>query len=80
MFFNLFKHKNKIYPIPNVGDRIVITDLPNPRNNPFTKSCYIGSLGIVDQTFDDGSFNLRYKNGGILIVGRKYKFITIRYS
>jgi hypothetical protein len=55
------------------GDKIIITWLPNPRNHPYTKNCYIGSEGIVEDLNKEG-FTLRMENGARLIVGKKYSF------
>lgn len=79
MFFNLFKRRKKTNPVPELGERIVLTDLPNPRNHPYTKSCYIGSMGFVSHVAPDGSIDLEFESGATLIVGRNYKYTKITF-
>lgn len=54
--------------LPNDGDLIQLTNLPNPRNNPFEKSIWIGSKGVVfDMDKSEGNFCLRLESGATLI-------------
>jgi hypothetical protein len=61
-------------PIKN-GDKIQLTWLPNPRNNPNATSCYIGYTGIVTDLSQD-NFSLK-GDGSWLIVTGKYKYIKV---
>lgn len=68
------------HPTPKVGDEIEITWLPNPRNNPSTKSCYIGSKGIVEKVYTNKAFDLRLKGEsgqGMLLIGKRYQYKKI---
>ena len=62
---------------PAEGQKVVLTDLPNPINNPHVKSCYIGSEGTVKKVYEDGSFDLSLSSGATLIVNQCYLFETI---
>lgn len=54
--------------LPNDGDKIKLTWVPNPVNNPREKSCYIGTEGFVfDMDKNTGSFRLRMQSGATLI-------------
>jgi len=54
--------------LPNNGDLIKITWLPNPKNNPTCSNTYIGMQGFVsDMNKEDGTFALKCE-GCILIV------------
>lgn len=45
--------------LPDNGDRIKLTWLPNPINNPTEKNAYIGMEGVVcDMNKIDGTFSL----------------------
>jgi hypothetical protein len=68
--------KKKTAP-PELGQRVEITWLPNPVNNPREKSCYIGSVGTVRCVYEDGSFDLQYDSGGWLMVGSEHKYRAI---
>lgn len=58
---------------PELGDEIELTWLPNPRNNPHVKSCYIGTKGTVEAADRDGIY-LRLETGAHLIVDGKFKY------
>lgn len=46
--------------LPNNGDKIKLTWLPNPINHPHTKNAYIGMEGVVcDMDKNDGGFTLK---------------------
>jgi len=61
--------------VPMKGHWIEITWLPNPVNNPATRSCYIGHKGVVKDVYPDGSFNLTINgDGATLTVSTAYKF------
>lgn len=64
-------------PPPQEGSYIRITWLPNPRNNPEERSCYIGSEGVVRKVFEDGGFDLTMPTGASLVVTQPhYRYIT----
>lgn len=44
--------------LPKNGDFIRLVNLPNPINNPKSKSCYIGYSGVVQDMDGDGNFVL----------------------
>lgn len=54
--------------MPDNGDKIKLTWLPNPINAPFEKSVYIGSTGVVfDMDKAECSFCLELQSGATLI-------------
>lgn len=64
--------------VPKLGDWIKITWLPSPYNKPGITNAYTGSQGVVEKLYDDGYMDLRLNgDGGLLLVGTKYKFIKI---
>jgi hypothetical protein len=65
--------KAKKMEVPNKGDLIRLTWLPNPKNNPSVRSAYIGSIGVVEDLAPDGSLCLRMENS-MLVAGNEYKF------
>jgi len=60
----------------NEGDKIEITWLPNPRNHPTTRSCYIGMSGVVCNLDSEG-FALEGETS-VLIVHKKFRFKRIK--
>lgn len=54
-----------------VGDCIEITNLPNPRNHPFTKSAYIGMKGVLTEIDSEG---------GMLFTGTSYLVLGPSFS
>lgn len=83
MFFSSYKKAKEIQNEhisfrPKQGSWIKLTWLPNPRNHPKTVNCHIGTEGIVETIYPDGTLDLRINGeGGILLVGKKYKFIYL---
>lgn len=59
---------------PSIGDHIEITGIPSLRNNPGEAPSYVGLSGTVKHVYADGSFNLKVDDGGMILVGRRYKF------
>lgn len=64
----------EFYFVPAVEHYIKLTWLPNPINNPQSKSCFIGQVGLVTKVYPDGSFDLKIESGAKLFVHNKYKF------
>lgn len=58
--------------MPKEGNRILLTWLPNPRNNPLDKSIYIGCSSIVKDLYNNGF--ILDMGGGLLIVNKKFRF------
>ncbi len=73
--FNLFTKKQ---PPPTFGQRIEITWLPNTEKHPKIKNSYIGSIGTVRKVYEDGSFDLSFDYGGMLMVGKQYRYKVIK--
>lgn len=68
--------KKQIRP-PELGQRVEITWLPNTKNHPTVRNCYIGAVGTVRCVYEDGGFDLQYDSGGWLVVGKDYKYKVI---
>jgi hypothetical protein len=74
-YLGVSEKSTSYYPeSPEEGDKVEITWLPNPRNNPRSINCYIGSTGVVDKVKKDGAFDLKMESGATLIVHTNYKF------
>ena len=69
------------YSLPKNGDKIKLTWLPNPINNPSVENCYIGSEGIVqdmDSTpLTDGSFVLKMETAFLVSINGTFNYIKI---
>lgn len=63
---------------PEQGSWIKLTWLPNLMNCSNISNCHIGSQGVVETLYPDGTFDLRLNgDGGILLIGKKYKFVYL---
>jgi hypothetical protein len=83
-FYLFFGHIDKAKSIihetffytPEIDKWIKITWLPNPFNDKQITNVNIGTIGVVEKVYKDGTFDLRINgDNGILLVGKKYKFI-----
>lgn len=63
------------YSLPNNGDKIKITWLPNPINAPSETNCYIGMEGVVnDMNKNDGTFSLKTETSWLCCLGGNFNY------